>query len=219
MKNLEYLEIQSSDNIDSSVIWLHGLGADGYDFEPVVHELGMPSTRFILPHAPYRPVTLNNGYEMRAWYDILGLSIGTPQDEKGITECSQQIESLIGMEMSRGIPGNKIILAGFSQGGAMALHTAIRFTERLGGILGLSTYLPLSSHVAKERSKENQAIPIFIAHGTFDTVIELSRCKQSMDVLEQLNYSLEFHEYAMAHSLCKQEIGDIRNFLIKNLGS
>ena len=217
MDLLETLEVCGSQAPDSSVIWLHGLGADGHDFETVVEELRLPSVRFILPHAPYRPVTLNNGYSMRAWFDLYGLEAGSPQDESGIRIAQDQIEALIERERQRGIAANRIILAGFSQGGAVALHTALRHTEQLGGVLGLSTYMPLKSALAAEIHSLSQNLPIFIAHGTFDNVISLQMAKASADFLRQHDYQIEWHEYAMAHSVCLEEIADIRGFIYRAL--
>jgi len=215
MSDLEAIEIPPSinSNIDASVIWMHGLGADGHDFEPVIAELNIPNTRFILPHAPHRAVSINNGYEMRAWYDIFGLEINSQQDEAGIRATQLQIEALISKELARGIPSQRIVLAGFSQGGAMALHTATRYPLQLAGVLALSTYLPLKPLLAAEAHNANQDLPIFMAHGTFDTVITLDVCKASADLLRQQGYALSWHEYPMAHSLCMQEIDDIRVFL------
>lgn len=219
MPDLELLEIlpnstgQALANIDSSVIWMHGLGADGHDFESVVEELNMPNTRFILPHAPYRPVSFNNGYEMRAWYDIYGLGIDSQQDELGIRQMQSQIEALIEREISRGIAANRIVLAGFSQGGAIALHTAARYSQRLAGVLALSTYLPLKNKLPTEAHAANHGLPILMAHGTFDDIIPLSVCKVSADLLRQQGFALDWHEYAMGHSLCLEEIVDIKAFL------
>jgi len=223
MRDLEAIEIPPStntisvSNIDASVIWMHGLGADGHDFEPVIAELNITNTRFILPHAPYRPVSINNGYEMRAWYDIFGLGIDSPQDETGIRATQLQIEALISKELARGIPSQRIVLAGFSQGGAIALHTAARYPLQLAGVLALSTYLPLKPLLAAEANIANQRLPIFMAHGTFDSVITLDVCKVSADLLRQQGYALSWHEYPMAHSLCMEEIDDIRAFLKKIL--
>lgn len=213
MDLLETLEIYGSQAPDSAVIWLHGLGADGHDFETVIEELRLPSVRFILPHAPYRPVTLNNGYSMRAWFDLYGLEAGSPQDETGIRGAQAQIESLIEHERQRGIAADRIILAGFSQGGAVALHTALRHAERLGGVLGLSTYLPLKSAMTVDAHPSNRDLPIFLAHGTFDNVISLELAKASADFLWQHDHQIEWHEYAMAHSVCLEEIADIRGFI------
>ncbi|HSH86657.1 MAG TPA: dienelactone hydrolase family protein [Methylophilus sp.] len=203
--------------LNACVIWMHGLGADGHDFEPVVQMLNLPHIRFILPHAPYRPVTLNNGYEMRAWYDIFGLQPDSPQDEVGIQEMQVTINAMIESEISKGIPSNRIVLAGFSQGGAMALYTATRFTQPLAGVLGLSTYLPLKNKLVSEQHPSNRQTPIWMAHGRADTVITLATAEASKEVLKAAGYSLEWHEYAMAHSVCEQEINDIRSFLLRVL--
>ncbi len=213
MQPLDTVEISNKNNITSSVIWLHGLGADGHDFAPLVAELQMPNTRFILPHAPYMPVTCNGGYVMRAWYDIYSLEIGSKQDEQGIRAAQAQIEALIMQELERGIAADRILLAGFSQGGAIALQTALRYPQRLAGVLALSTYLPLKSTLTDEAHTANREIPIFMAHGTFDTVIGLEVAQASAQQLIALGYSVEWREYAMAHGLCQQEIIDIHGFL------
>lgn len=207
------IEISLDATPTASVIWLHGLGADGNDFVPVVKMLNLPSIRFVLPHAAYKKVTANNGYEMRAWYDVFGFSIGSREDEAGIRESQAYIESLIQREIGRGIPAKRIVLAGFSQGGAIALHTALRHPQPLAGILALSTYLPLKANLAKEKSKANQHIPIFMAHGTYDGVISPDTCRISFDVLQAQHYTINWHEYPMAHSVNQQEIEDIREFL------
>ncbi len=207
------IEISLDATPTASVIWLHGLGADGNDFVPVVKALNLPNIRFVLPHATYKKVTANNGYEMRAWYDVFGFSVGSREDETGIRESQAYIESLIQREIDRGIPAKRIVLAGFSQGGAIALHTALRHRQPLAGILALSTYLPLKASLAKEKSKANQHIPIFMAHGTFDGVICLDTCRVSFEVLQAQHYMINWHEYPMAHSVNQQEIEDIREFL------
>lgn len=196
-----------------SVIWLHGLGADGNDFAPVVEMLNLPDIRFILPHAPYRKVTVNNGVEMRAWYDIIEFGGKSAQDEIGIRESQAYIESLIAHEVSLGIAANKIVLAGFSQGGAIALHTALRQQQALAGVLALSTYLPLQPLLAAEKTEANQHTPIFMAHGSHDEVISLAICQRSVEALQAQNYAVDWHEYPMAHSVCMEEIDDIRQFL------
>lgn len=211
------IELCSSNSPSASVIWLHGLGADGSDFVPVVEMLNLPNVRFILPHAPYRKVTINNGYEMRAWYDLFGLTIGSREDETGICEAQDYLESLIAQEVSRGIPHNKIVLAGFSQGGAIALHTALRHNQALAGILALSTYLPLKSFLPEEKSSANQHTPIFMAHGAYDEVISLETCRVSLELLLAQQYQVGWHEYPMAHSVCMEEIDDIRSFLSNTL--
>ena len=205
------IEVETGANPAASVIWLHGLGADGHDFEPIVPELRLPKpVRFVFPHAPIRPVTLNNGMRMRAWYDIARLG-GGPEDEAGIRESQKLLEDLIRKEKQ------PVVLAGFSQGGAIALQTALRYPQRLAGVLALSTYLPLSTKVSLERTKENQNVPIFVAHGTHDDIIPISRAKISREILEQQGYQVEWHEYPMPHSVCPQEIADISAFLARLL--
>jgi phospholipase/carboxylesterase len=206
-----------NESTNFTIIWMHGLGADGHDFEPVVQMLNLPHIKFILPHAPYRPVTLNNGYEMRAWYDISGLQPDSPQDEAGIKEMQVTINAMIESEISKGIPSSRIVLAGFSQGGAMALYTATRFQQPLAGVLALSTYLPLKNNLVKEQHPANRQTPIWMAHGRADTVITLATAEASKEELKTAGYSLEWHEYAMAHSVCEQEINDIRSFLLRVL--
>lgn len=215
---LETLELGSRENANASIIWLHGLGADGHDFEPIVTALDLPEVRFILPHAPYRAVTLNNGYEMRAWYDIYGLSPDSPQDEPGIRQSQNEIETLISLEKTRGIEAKRIVLAGFSQGGAIALHTALRHEDSLAGVLALSSYLPLKTRLKDEAHIANQGLPIFMAHGSFDNIISMETAQLSAQLLLSRNYRLAWHEYAMAHNVCNEEIADIRNFLCSILG-
>lgn len=197
----------------ASVIWLHGLGADGQDFVPVVEMLKLPDIRFILPEAPIRAVTINNGHMMRAWYDLFGLALTSKEDEAGIRETQQQIEMLIAKEIERGIPANKIVLAGFSQGGAIALHTGLRYKNTLAGVLALSTYVPLKQALVTEKSAANQKTPIFMAHGLQDDVISIETCKVSYSLLQSEGYAVSWHEYLMAHSVCLEEIDDIRIFL------
>jgi len=199
------------------VIWMHGLGADGHDFEPVVQMLNLPYIKFILPHAPYRPVTLNNGYEMRAWYDIFGLQQDSPQDEAGINSMQAIINAMIEAEIARGISSQRILLAGFSQGGAMALHTATRFNQPLAGVLALSTYLPLKKQLQQAQHPANKQCPIWMAHGRHDSVITLATAQSSRQALEAAGYPLEWHEYEMPHSVCEEEINDIRQFLLRVL--
>ena len=203
--------------IDASVIWLHGLGADGYDFEPIAQQLlqphSLPNVRFILPHAPEMAVTRNNGYIMPAWYDIYGIIPVDKEDGAGIKASQRYIDSLIQNEISRGIASERIVLAGFSQGGAIALHTALRYPQRLAGVLALSTYLPLHSKLASEAHLANAGIPIFMAHGVFDDVISLEMSKLSRNLLQSSQYFVNWHEYNMAHSVCVEEIADIQKFL------
>lgn len=195
------------------VIWLHGLGADGHDFEPVVDLLNLPYIKFILPHAPYRPVTLNNGYEMRAWYDIFGLAPDSPQDADGIHAMQIELEALIAHEIALGIPASRIVLAGFSQGGAMVLHTACRYAEKLAGVLALSTYLPLRDQLLSEHHPANTNTPIWMAHGVDDSVITLRTATIAREALMSAGFDVLWHTYPMAHNVSETEIADIRTFL------
>jgi phospholipase/carboxylesterase len=216
---LETIEIESAPAPDAAVIWLHGLGADGHDFEPVVPELRLPGrlrVRFVFPHAPVRPVTINMGMPMRAWYDILQMG-GGREDDAGIHAAQAQLEALIARERGRGIVSRRVVLAGFSQGGAIALHTGLRHRERLGGILALSTYLPLAATLAAERSAANQDLPVFMAHGRLDDVIPIARARQSREHLERLGWAPQWREYAMPHSVCGEEISDIAAWLLAAL--
>lgn len=207
----------SNSKINASVIWLHGLGADGHDFEPIVQQLlqprHLPNIRFILPHAPDMAVTRNNGYVMPAWYDVYGITPVNREDEAGIQASQHTINALIQNEIDRGIPSERIVLAGFSQGGAIALHTALRYPQRLGGVLALSTYLPLHAKLAAEANPANANTPIFMAHGVFDDVISLEMSQISRDLLQSRQYLVTWHEYKMAHSVCAEEITDIERFL------
>jgi phospholipase/carboxylesterase len=208
------IEICLSQNPSASVIWLHGLGADGHDFVPVVEMLNLADVRFILPHAPYQKITLNNGYEMRAWYDLYGLNAHDKQDAAGIAVSQSFISQLIARENQRGIASHRIVLAGFSQGGAIALYTAVRHEQALAGVLALSTYLPLKANLAAEKQHANQHIPIFMAHGVNDDVITLNTARDSRDALMAQDYAVDWHEYAMPHSVCNTEIQDIGAFLV-----
>lgn len=216
---LEAVEIETGGNPAVSIIWMHGLGADGNDFVPVVNELdlsGTPAVRFIFPHAPLRAVTINNGYVMRAWYDVSpdDLAGNTRRaDERGVRESQAQIETLIEREAARGIPASHVILAGFSQGGAIALQTGLRHERPLAGIMALSTYLPLADSFAGEAAPANRATPIFMAHGTFDPVVPYAMGAGSMTFLTGLGYRMEWHDYPMQHSVCIEEIRDIGNWL------
>ena len=205
------IEIETGANPAASVIWLHGLGADGHDFEPVVPALKLVKpVRFVFPHAPVRPVTINGGMRMRAWYDIFQFG-GGPEDEKGIRESQKLLEELIEKET------RPVFLAGFSQGGAIVLQTALRHPERLAGVLALSTYLPLSSTLEKEASPANQRLPIFMAHGQYDDIIPIRRAEASREALARLGYEVEWHAYPMPHSVCAPEIEDIGKFLARVL--
>lgn len=200
----------------ASVIWLHGLGASGDDFAAIVPELdltGCPPIRFVFPHAPQIPVTINGGYVMPAWYDILGLNGAGREDEAGIRNSAQAVEALIARERSRGIRAERIVLAGFSQGCAMVLHAGLRHAQRLAGVIALSGYLPLSQQLAQERSAANQDLPVFMAHGLSDPVVAISRAEASRDRLSQLGYAVQWHTYPMPHSVHPAEIDDIGHFL------
>ena len=206
---LEAIEIETAPAPTSAIIWLHGLGADGHDFEPIVPELGLPKStavRFIFPHAPVQPVTINGGARMRAWYDVTN---DGQQDAAGIRASQARVEALIARERKRGISPGAIVLAGFSQGGAVALQTGLRHPERLAGILALSCYLPLPETLEQEVSQTNRNVPIFMAHGTQDPVIPLSWAMRSRDRLKVLGYVIEWREYPMPHSVCAEEIADI----------
>jgi phospholipase/carboxylesterase len=208
---MQAVEINTGPNPQASVIWLHGLGADGHDFEPIVPELELARpVRFVFPHAPVRPVTLNQGMRMRAWYDILQLG-GGPEDEAGIRASQKLLEAMIAEEKKRGM--RSIVLAGFSQGGAIVLQTALRHAERLGGVAALSTYLPLNATLEAERSPQNRDLPIFMAHGQYDDIIPLARAEQSRTILERLGYPVQWHVYPMPHSVCPDEIEHISAFL------
>ena len=209
--------INTSNVCTASVIWLHGLGADGDDFVPVINMLKLDSVRFILPHALVRKITRNNGVEMRAWYDIYGLTVDSREGTQGIRQSQLYIESLINAEISRGIPANKIVIAGFSQGGAMALHTALRFKQSLAGVIALSAYLSLQAALATEKTPENQAIKLFMAHGSYDKVITMQTCQASIKALQNAQYLIDWREYAIEHTVCAQEIEDIRHFLMLTL--
>jgi phospholipase/carboxylesterase len=204
-------------SLNASVIWLHGLGADGYDFEPVVMQLfksdALHNVRFVLPHAPDMAVTRNNGYIMPAWYDIYGVIPVIEEDEAGIKTSQHYIDALIQTEIDRGISSDRIVLAGFSQGGAIALHTALRYPHKLAGVLALSTYLPLHSKLSAEAHVANKNTPILMAHGIFDDVISLDMSKLSRNLLLDSQYFVNWHEYPMAHSVCAEEIMDIKSFL------
>jgi len=197
------------------VIWLHGLGADGHDFEPIVPELGLensPAVRFIFPHAPQQPVTINGGYVMRAWYDVLGADLTARQDRAGIEQSASLISQLIDDQVREGIPANKIILAGFSQGGAMALHIGLRGQHRLAGIMALSTYLPLAEELPLPKASADVP-PIFMAHGQFDPVVPITSGMKSRYILESQDYPVEWFEYPMEHSVCGEEVQDISYWL------
>ncbi|MDO9316305.1 MAG: dienelactone hydrolase family protein [Burkholderiaceae bacterium] len=217
---LEILEFETAPNPTASIIVLHGLGADGNDFVPIAEELKLDAVgpvRFVFPHAPVRPVTINGGMAMRAWYDLLQTDLVRREDETGLRASRLDIEALIARERQRGVPASRIVLMGFSQGCAMTLMTGLRHAERLAGLVGLSGYLPLAGTTAAERTAASVALPIFLAHGRSDTVIPLSRATASRDALQALGCIVEWHEYPMAHSVCPQEITDLNRWLLNVL--
>lgn len=218
---LEAQVIETGPNPATTLIVLHGLGDSGHGFVPICGELDLKSlgaVRFILPHAPERPVTINGGYVMRAWYDILGADLVKREDEAGLRESQRQIAELIDGERQRGVAAERIVLIGFSQGCAMALMTALRYPERLGGAVGLSGYLPLAGTTAAERSAANADLPIFMAHGSQDPVVVPARGTASRDALRALGHEVEWHDYPMPHSVCMEEIEDLNAWLLKQLG-
>jgi phospholipase/carboxylesterase len=218
---LECIELQTQANPSCAVIWLHGLGADGYDFVPVVRELesaGAPAARYVFPHAPQIPVTINGGYVMRAWYDILGTELVRREDEARIRASAAAVEKLIEREAARGIGRDRVVLAGFSQGGAITLHAGLRSATPLAGLMPLSTYLPLADQAQAEATQASRTIPIFMAHGTQDPMIPLARATASRDRLTALGYKVEWHEYPMPHSVNGDEIVAIAAFLKRVLG-
>ena len=220
MTTLETIELETAPQPNAAVIWLHGLGADGNDFVPLVPELKLrradgsqAAIRFVFPHAAMIPVTLNGGYVMRAWYDILGTDLARREDETGLRRSQQAIELLIAKEQGRGIASERIVLAGFSQGCATTLLTGLRYPQRLAGLIGLSGYLPLAAHTAAERSTANADVPIFMAHGRQDPMVTIDRAQAARQALTALGYRIEWHDYPMPHSVCAQEIDDISLFL------
>jgi phospholipase/carboxylesterase len=220
MSLLETIETETGPHPTATIIVLHGLGADGNDFVPVASELDLGAVgpvRFVFPHAPVMPVTINNGYRMRAWYDILGTDLVRREDEAGLRASLTAVEALLAREKERGIPAHRIVLAGFSQGCAMALLTGLRHGERLAGIVGMSGYLPLAATTAAERAHANGATPLFLAHGSHDNVVPLARGQASADALRGLGYAVDWHEYPMAHSVCMEEIQDLNGWLLKVL--
>jgi phospholipase/carboxylesterase len=212
---LETLEIETAPSPRAAVIWMHGLGADGHDFAGIEREVTPPGAalRYVYPHAPMMPVTINNGYVMRAWYDVFGVAGERREDEAGVRASQERIEQLIAREKARGIPARAIVLAGFSQGGALALHTGLRHPERLAGVMALSCFLPVARTVATEASAANRDVPIFMAHGIADDLIPVTRARTARDTLLELGYKVEWHEYPMGHSLCPQEIEEIAAWL------
>ena len=217
---LETIENETAPNPTASVIVLHGLGADGNDFVPIAQELDLSrigAVRFVFPSAPMRPVTLNGGHVMRAWYDIQGADLVRREDEAGLRESQAQVNALIARERARGVAANRIVLAGFSQGCAMTFMAGLRYPERLAGLLGMSGYLPLAAHTAAERAPANADVPIFQAHGSADPMIQIGRAEASRDALLALGYAVEWHTYPMPHSVCAAEIADMNRWLLRVL--
>jgi len=217
---LPSIEIETAPNPRHAVIWLHGLGADGRDFEPIVPELvdaSWPPVRFVFPNAPVRPITINGGMAMRAWYDISGLEIAQRQDEAGIRESIRLLGELIEHEVARGVPSANILVAGFSQGGAIVISGGVRYASRLGGIIALSTYLPMADKTDAEASSANRDVPIFMAHGMLDPTISHALGEMSRDYLAQRGYNIDWHAYPMAHQVCAEEIADLKRWMTARL--
>ncbi|HSI59732.1 MAG TPA: carboxylesterase [Ideonella sp.] len=217
---LETLELQSGNDPTATIVVLHGLGADGNDFVPIARELDLAAVgpvRFVFPHAPVRPVTINGGLRMRAWYDILGTDLARKEDEPGLRASLAEVQALLDREAARGIAPARTVLMGFSQGCAMTLLAGLRAPQRLAGLVGLSGYLPLAASTAAERSEANRDVPVFMGHGRFDPVVPLAGGARSRDALAALGYPVEWHEYAMEHSVCAEEIADLNRWLLKVL--
>ncbi|HHP7235137.1 MAG TPA: alpha/beta hydrolase [Desulfobacterales bacterium] len=218
---LDCVEIDPDGETSAVVIWLHGLGADGHDFEAIVPELRLPDempVRFVFPHAPRRPVTINFSMVMRAWYDIVEMDVARKIDFENFLESAERLKDLIARERQSGIPSERILLAGFSQGGAVALHTGLRYEEPLAGIMALSTYLPTVEQLAKERNLANAAVPVFMAHGRYDSMIPIDNATVARETMESLGYPVEWHAYPIEHQVSMEEIRDIRNWLLTVLG-
>jgi len=217
----EAVEVGGGEKPDGTVIWLHGLGADGHDFEPIVPELQLDEfadIRFVFPHAPVRPVTINGGIPMRAWYDVMSLDRSGPQDEAGIRDSADALEQLIQREHERGVRYDRIVVAGFSQGGAIAMHTAMRFAEKLAGLMALSTWMPLEATIDREfmQSPESQPrdLPIMMAHGSFDPMLPIAAGQHARDIMQKAGFDVQWHDYPMAHAVCAEEIAEIRRWLL-----
>ena len=215
------VEVGGEARVDGTVIWLHGLGADGHDFEPIVPELNLAvhaDIRFIFPHAPVRPVTINGGVPMRAWYDVISLDKSGPQDEAGIRDSAASLLRLIERERERGVDASRIVLAGFSQGGAIAMHTAMRVPQRLAGLMALSTWMPLASTIGEEvvdnSESQPRELPVLMAHGTFDPLLPLAAGQHAREIMQDAGFKVQWHEYPMAHAVCAEEISEIRKWLV-----
>lgn len=211
---LDAVEVTTGDEPELSVIWLHGLGADGYDFEPIVEELELPfAVRFVFPHAPVRPVTINGGVRMRAWYDIVAFGADAPEDATGIRASSEALRVVLDGELARGFDSRRIVLAGFSQGGAIALHAGLREPRRLAGVLVLSAYLPLAAALDAEKEPANLDVALMMAHGTADPIVPLALAEASKRKLEASGYTVEWRTYAMGHAVCAEQLRDIGRWL------
>ena len=215
------VEVGGEAQVDGTVIWLHGLGADGHDFEPIVPELNLAvhaDIRFIFPHAPVRPVTINGGVPMRAWYDVISLDKSGPQDEAGIRDSAASLLRLIERERERGVDASRIVLAGFSQGGAIAMHTAMRVPQRLAGLMALSTWMPLASTIGEEvvdnSESQPRELPVLMVHGTFDPLLPLAAGQHAREIMQDAGFKVQWHEYPMAHAVCAEEISEIRKWLV-----
>ena len=221
MTLLKTIDIETAPHPGSAIIVLHGLGADGNDFVPICNEIDLAAigpVRYVFPSAPEMPVTINGGYVMRAWYDILGTQIDRHEDEAGLRASAERVSALIDREIARGIPAHRIVLMGFSQGCAMTLLTGLRYPERLAGLVALSGYLPLATATAAEKSDANTLTPIFMGHGRSDGVVPIARAQVAQSTLKQLGYDIEWHDYPMAHSVCADEVADLNRWLLRVLG-
>ena len=226
MDTAETVEVGGGEKPDGTVIWLHGLGADGHDFEPIVAELDLDKQadlRFVFPHAPVRPVTINGGIPMRAWYDVMSLDRSGPQDEAGIRDSAETLKRLIEREHDRGVDYDRVVLAGFSQGGAIAMHTAMRFPEKLAGLMALSTWMPLEATIDGEvmQSPESQPrdLPVLMAHGSFDPMLPIAVGQHARDIMQKAGFDVQWHEFPMAHAVCAEEIAEIRRWLLSILAN
>ena len=221
MNTAETVEVGGTEQPQGTVIWLHGLGADGYDFEPIVTELGLDGQvelRFVFPHAPVRPVTINGGMSMRAWYDVMSLDRSGPQDEDGIRESSETLVRLIERERERGVSHDRIVLAGFSQGGAIAMYTAMRYRHKLAGLMVLSSWMPLESSINDEvvqaAASQPRGLAVLMAHGSFDPMLPIAAGQHARELMEQAGFAVQWHDYPMAHAVCAEEIAEIRAWLL-----
>lgn len=218
---LQTVEVETGTAPSAAVIWLHGLGADGHDFEPLVPQLlwpGAPAIRFVFPHAPVRPVTINGGMPMRAWYDIVSITSERDHDQAGIVDAANGVAALIARECGRGIDAGRIVLAGFSQGGAIALQLGLRYPQRLAGLIALSTYLLMADRLQTEASEANRGLPVFVGHGTYDPVVPFALGELSATRLQSMGYAVEWHAYPMPHAVCPEEVEDLRGWLRLRLG-